>query len=92
MDSTSDALPCPIYDREKQEIERKFREQIDTLSTRVSELDVENRKLREAKYDLDSKVRGLGLWVNPWQEGTTNADGTMGVIVTGSHHYDGRII
>jgi|LauGreSBDMM110SN_4_FD.fasta_scaffold344443_1 spindle assembly abnormal protein 6 len=45
--------------RERQEMERKFREQIDTLSARVAELDTENRKLRDSKYDLDSKVRRM---------------------------------
>ena len=45
--------------RERQEQERKFREQIDTLSVRVAELDTENRKLRDSKYDLDSKVRRM---------------------------------
>lgn len=29
-----------------------------TLNARVADLDAENRKLREAKYELDSKVGG----------------------------------
>jgi hypothetical protein len=42
--------------RERRDQEKKFKEQIDTLSSQISELDAENRKLRESKYELDSKV------------------------------------
>ena len=44
-------------------MERKLKEQIDVLSSRVSELDIENRRLRESKYDLDSKVK---RWNHAW--------------------------
>ncbi len=37
---------------------RRHQEQMSQLSARVAELDADNRKLREAKYELDSKVRG----------------------------------
>jgi spindle assembly abnormal protein 6 len=60
--TTTDSL-IPLHAlclREIQDHERKFRDQIDTLSARVSELDTENRKLREKKYELDSKVRQVG--------------------------------
>lgn len=47
------------HEKEKQDLERRFREQNDSLSSRASELDAENRKLRDQKYDLDSKVSEL---------------------------------
>jgi spindle assembly abnormal protein 6 len=47
------------HEKEKQDLERRFREQNDALSSRASELDAENRKLRDQKYDLDSKVSEL---------------------------------
>eukprot|EP00955_Chlamydomonas_euryale_P102618 365431-Chlamydomonas_euryale.AAC.22 len=47
------------FDRTLHEQEQKFRSQIDLLNGRVSELDAEARKLREAKYELDSRVSEL---------------------------------
>ncbi|GAX76067.1 hypothetical protein CEUSTIGMA_g3510.t1 [Chlamydomonas eustigma] len=46
-------------EKERRDQEKKFKEQIDTLSARINELDAENRKLRESKYELDSKVSEL---------------------------------
>ena len=42
--------------RERTELEHKYREQIDSLSARNSELDTDNRSLRQHKYELDTKV------------------------------------
>ncbi len=47
-----------LSNRERQEQDKKYREQIDVLTVRVAELDVESRKLRESKYELDSKASG----------------------------------
>ncbi|MEW5299491.1 MAG: hypothetical protein WDW36_002505 [Sanguina aurantia] len=47
------------HEREREEQERRSREQMDAINARLGELDVENRKLREAKYGLDSKVSEL---------------------------------
>lgn len=41
---------------ERADIEKRSREQLAAVNARVAELDAENRKLREAKYELDSKV------------------------------------
>lgn len=38
-------------------MEGRYRDQIAALNTRLGELDTENRKLREVKYELDTKVR-----------------------------------
>ncbi|GIL47125.1 hypothetical protein Vafri_4030 [Volvox africanus] len=47
------------HDRERGELERRFRDQISSLNVRLGELDSENRKLREIKYELDTKVSEL---------------------------------
>ncbi|KXZ47486.1 hypothetical protein GPECTOR_35g924 [Gonium pectorale] len=47
------------YERERSDLETRFRDQIAGLNTRLGELDTENRKLREIKYELDTKVSEL---------------------------------
>ncbi|PNH08928.1 Spindle assembly abnormal protein 6 [Tetrabaena socialis] len=47
------------HERERGELEKRFRDQISGLNTRLGELDSENRKLREIKYELDTKVSEL---------------------------------
>lgn len=42
---------------EKRESEEKFKSQIETLTQRNEELELENRKLRDEKYALDKKVK-----------------------------------
>jgi hypothetical protein len=51
------AIPC----RERQQAETKHREQVEALTARLAELDSDNRKLREAKYQLDTQVGAAGL-------------------------------
>ncbi|KAK9867036.1 hypothetical protein WJX84_007443 [Apatococcus fuscideae] len=46
-------------DRERAELEQKYREHIDSLSARNTELDSDNRSLRQHKYELDTKVSEL---------------------------------
>ncbi len=46
--------------RERSDLEKRLRDQISALNTRVGELDSENRKLRETKYELDTKVGRVG--------------------------------
>lgn len=43
--------------REKDRLEAKYREQMDTLADRAGDLDTENRQLRGLKYELDTKVQ-----------------------------------
>lgn len=40
-------------------MEKRYRDQIASINARSAELDTENRKLRETKYELDTKV---GHW------------------------------
>ncbi|KAL6758042.1 centriole protein [Haematococcus lacustris] len=47
------------HEREMAEASRKAREVADGLTARLERLDAENRKLREVKYELDSKVSEL---------------------------------
>ncbi|GFR43676.1 hypothetical protein Agub_g4784 [Astrephomene gubernaculifera] len=47
------------HEKERCELEKRFRDQIAGLNTRLGELDAENRKLREIKYELDTKVSEL---------------------------------
>ncbi|KAG2499100.1 hypothetical protein HYH03_003283 [Edaphochlamys debaryana] len=47
------------HERERAELEKRFRDQISGLNARLGELDTENRKLREIKYELDTKVSEL---------------------------------
>ncbi|GLC45099.1 hypothetical protein PLESTB_001468100 [Pleodorina starrii] len=47
------------HERERGELEKRFRDQIAGLNARLGELDSENRKLREIKYELDTKVSEL---------------------------------
>lgn len=42
--------------RERAELEQKYRDHIDSLSARNSELDSDDRQLRQHKYELDTKV------------------------------------
>jgi spindle assembly abnormal protein 6 len=46
-------------ERQREEGERRLGEQLATLQRRADELDAENRKLRDAKYGLDSRVSEL---------------------------------
>lgn len=55
MLTLSHGLAC----REISELQRRTREQLEALNARISELDAENRKLREVKYELDTKVGHL---------------------------------
>ena len=45
--------------RERAELERKYRGQLDVVEGRLSEVDAENRCLRELKFQLDSRVSEL---------------------------------
>lgn len=47
--------------RERAELEQKYRDHIDSLSARNSELDSDNRQLRQHKYELDTKVSSAQL-------------------------------
>eukprot|EP00198_Chlamydomonas_reinhardtii_P007749 XP_001697086.1 predicted protein [Chlamydomonas reinhardtii] len=47
------------FEKERGEMEGRYRDQIAALNTRLGELDTENRKLREVKYELDTKVSEL---------------------------------
>lgn len=62
--------------RERSDLEKRLRDQISALNTRVGELDSENRKLRETKYELDTKV-GLG--------GTGRVGTGQPVLLTGAY-------
>ncbi|KAK9808849.1 hypothetical protein WJX72_005003 [[Myrmecia] bisecta] len=46
-------------DRERAELDKKYRDQLDALNSRNAELDQENRALRDHKYELDTKVSEL---------------------------------
>lgn len=46
-------------EREKHELETKYKQQVEALTSRMTELDSENRKLRDTKYELDTKVSEL---------------------------------
>ena len=50
--------PC----RDRERLEAKYREQLDTLTSRAGDLDTENRQLRGLKYELDSKVQHVSCW------------------------------
>jgi hypothetical protein len=39
-----------------EELERRLQEQAAALSARIAELDTDNRKLRDQKYELDTRV------------------------------------
>ena len=43
-------------DRERVKLEAKYREQLEGLNLRGTDLDTENRQLRALKYELDTKV------------------------------------
>lgn len=45
--------------RERAELESKYRGQLDVAEGRISELDADNRQLRELKFGLDSRVSEL---------------------------------
>ncbi len=51
---------CCAPRRERADVERRFRDQVAALNGRVAELDTDNRKLRDTKYELDTKV---GSWM-----------------------------
>lgn len=42
--------------REMQDVQRRHSEQLDALNARCAELETANRKLRDIKYELDTKV------------------------------------
>jgi hypothetical protein len=52
----SSSPPVAAHPRELASLQRRLGEQVDGLNTRVAELDAENRRLREAKYELDKQV------------------------------------
>lgn len=45
--------------RERAECETRYQDQLDSANRRLTELDAENRKLRDTKYELDSRVSEL---------------------------------
>ncbi len=45
--------------RELSELTRKHQEAVSQLSARLAELDSDNRKLRDNKYELDTRVRAV---------------------------------
>eukprot|EP00967_Tisochrysis_lutea_P130430 scaffold225609_cov25-Tisochrysis_lutea.AAC.1 len=51
-----------------QDVQRRHSEQLDALNARCAELETANRKLRDIKYELDTKVCASCLTVvaQPW--------------------------
>lgn len=49
----------PVRCRERAEAERKHSEALEAAQQRAAELDSDNRALRAAKYELDSRVSEL---------------------------------
>jgi len=47
------------FAREMQDVQRRHSEQLDALNARCAELETANRKLRDIKYELDTKVSEL---------------------------------
>ena len=77
------ASPCPFLrpPRLHEEEAVKLRDRVEVLAARLAEAEAEGRKLRDTKYELDSKVhvgggaerqcarcgRGWGGWVGGWE-------------------------